>query len=124
MLERIAEGKKKVLIIIAPEVFAHQTYSDVKSRNLLGSVLFGYMTWQKVFDALKEIVTDNPFERLIIDDLIKLLCQKGFESFRNFCIDCSPINADNAWTFDYSLAQDFNFVIAQKLERSQHYEFR
>ena len=51
LLERIAGDKKKLLILLAQESSAHQIYIDVKSRNLLGNVAFGYITWQNAYFA-------------------------------------------------------------------------
>ena len=100
LLERIAGDKKKLLILLAPESSAHQIYIDVKSRNLLGSVAFGYITWQKVFDALKIIERSSSYEKVIIDDLTDLLRTKGFERFRNFMINCKEVDVNKIWAFE------------------------
>jgi hypothetical protein len=125
MLEHIAGDRTKVLIFLAPESSAHQVYTDVQNRNLLNNdVLFGYITWQKVFDALQEIRAKNVFEKVSEDDLIALLRQKGFEGFRSFDISCKAVCAERVWTFDYSASYEFSFIIRKNVERGLHYEFR
>jgi len=124
LLKRIASGKKKILILLAPEISAHQVYADVKNRNLFNDVFFGYITWQKAFDALKTIDVSSPFEESIIDDLISLLRRKGFEGFRNFDMSFEPVDTTAIWTFDYTASYCFSFVIEKDIERGLFYEFR
>jgi len=100
LLERIAGDKKKLLILLAQESSAHKIYKDVKSRNLLGSVTFGHITWQKVFDVLKTIDRSDSYEKVILDDLTDLLREKGFEGFRDFKIDCDEVDANKVWAFE------------------------
>ena len=100
LLERIAGNKKKLLILMAQESSVHQIYTDVKNRNLLGNVAFGYITWQKVFDALKIIECTNSYEKVILDDLAELLRTKGFEGFRNFMKNYEEVDVNNIWAFE------------------------
>ena len=138
LLERIAGDKKKVLILLAPEAVAHQIYSDVVERKILSGVQFGYITWQKAFDALQEIAenTSGRCEGAVVDDLIQLLGKKGFAGFRTFN-NLPPVTLDVAetWKFDYSASAEssflveqnmeiaFSFLIEQTVKRSEYYEF-
>jgi hypothetical protein len=119
LLKRIAGDKKKLLILLAPESSAHQIYTDTNGGNLLEGVTFGYITWQKVYDALQKISGSNPYERVILNDLLALLRKKGFESFKNFEISCKEVDADELWSF-----YNFSFIIKNHVERSKFYEFR
>ena len=100
LLERISGDKKKLLILLAQESSAHQIYIDVKSRPLLDNVAFGYITWQKVFDALKTIERSRSYEKVILDDLTNLLRTKGFKRFRNFMINCKEVDVNKIWAFE------------------------
>lgn len=128
LLERIADGRDKILILLAPQTSAHHIYSDVVRRKLLNNdVHFGYITWQMAFDALKGIEQSklNPYERIIIDDLIALLYKKGFEGFRNFKLSNKNATADKTetWRFHYSVSDGFSFIIEQDVESGAFYEF-
>lgn len=123
LLERIAGDKPKLLILLAPEAFAYDIYANMKQRKLLGNVLFGYITWQKILDELSELETPNPFEKTIIGDLIALLKRKGFEQFRNFDMDNGMIDADMIWTFDGIASIKFSFSTERRVERGLFYEF-
>jgi len=127
LLERIARGREKILLLLAPEAVAHKIYSDVVERKILSSVQFGYITWQKAFDALQEIAenTSGRFERTVVDDLIKLLYKKGFEGFRTFNIIPSfVVNVAETWKFDYSAASiGFSFLVGKNVKKDEYYEF-
>ena len=125
LLERLSNGREKVLILLAPEAAAHQIYTDVVNRNLLRDVRFGYITWQKVFDALHTIPISSSFERTIVGDLIALMRKKGFERFKSFDnISCAIVEITEIWIFDSSDSISFSFIVGQVVERGIFYEFR
>jgi hypothetical protein len=99
----------------------------VVKRNLLGDVQFGYITWQRAYDALHEIVrtASTPYERAVIDDLIELLRKKGFEGFQTFeNISRIAVEVAEIWKFDYTVSTGFSFIIEKNVERGLFYEFR
>ena len=132
LLHRISAGREKILILLAQEREASTIYNSNitdKERSLINDVLFGYMTWQKIYDTLKTLETVcalNQFEQVIINDLINLLNKKGFEGFRSFDIGGLVADSSINWLFDYNTVdtKSFSFSCEQKVERGLYYEFR
>jgi hypothetical protein len=132
LLDDYAGEKEKILILLAREGDARRIYDSSitsKEQSQLGNVCFGYITWQSAYDALESLIADgnlNMFEKVIICDLVDLLCQKGFERFCSFDTNRLVVDNDMKWTFDYSTActGDFSFVTEKSAERGLYYEFR
>ena len=124
LLARIASDKEKVLILLAPESSAQSIYETTRDRGLINNdIRFGYITWQRALITLKGLTADNPFERIIINDLIKLLERKGFDGFHGFNIP-NELSVDELWTFEYSSQSGFSFNINLTVKEDEHYEFR
>jgi len=79
LLTRNYPNKEKILILLAREESAIAIFNDHKS-NIPTNVSFGYITWQRLFDA----ICKNTVNSLICDDLTALLHEKGFSGFRGF----------------------------------------
>jgi len=132
LLIRRSGDKDKVIFLLADDKDAYRIYNENvtnRKKSLLGEIPFGYMTWQNVYDALIELGNCdilNTFDRVIISDLTKLLCKKGFEGFRNFEVGGLTVKSDETWEFDDSfiVINDFSFEIEKNIERGLYYEFR
>lgn len=72
-------NKVKFLILLAREESAIAIFNEHKS-NIPTEVSFGYITWQRLFDAIYK----NKADSIICDDLLSLLNEKGFAGFRGF----------------------------------------
>lgn len=100
ILQKKANGREKILILLAPESKCHEIINKTRRRNIFNEfgVNLSYISWEDVSDELIKLqLTD--FDALIAEDLIKLLRLKGFESFRSFEFDVDLNNAKDFWTF-------------------------
>jgi hypothetical protein len=126
LLNNLAGEREKIMVLLAREEDARCIYNSFLNTNTTSSVHFGYITWQKVLDALNDISTLNSFENVIVNDLIKLLEKKGFRGFRNFCISQEVTDKTEVWKFDCEDVEtnEFPFIINKNVDRSLYYEFR
>ena len=101
ILQNRANGREKILILLAPESKCHEIVTKTRRRNIFNE--FGVnlcsISWEDVSDELTKLRLKD-YDALIADDLIKLLRLKGFESFRSFEFDMELNNAKDFWTFD------------------------
>ncbi|TFZ41119.1 hypothetical protein E4100_03200 [Soehngenia longivitae] len=79
LLIRNYPDKVKFLILLAREESATAIYNEHKTKIPL-EVSFGYITWQRLFDAINK----NKDNSIICKDLSSLLNEKGFAGFRGF----------------------------------------
>lgn len=79
LLIRNYPDKKKFLILLAREESATAICNEHKT-NIPLEVSFGYITWQRLFDAINK----NKDNSIICKDLSSLLEKKGFAGFREF----------------------------------------
>lgn len=86
ILKRKANGREKILILIAPESKCHEIVTKTRCRNIFNEfgVNLSYISWEDVSDELTKLSLKENFDVLIAEDLINLLWLKGFESFRSF----------------------------------------
>jgi len=87
ILQNKANGREKILILLAPESTCLEIVTNRRRKNILDEfgVNLSYISWENVSDELNKLqLTD--FDALIAKDLIDLLKLKGFESFRSFDI--------------------------------------
>ena len=84
-------GREKILLLLAKESACLDIVTDSYRKKIFDKfkVNLGYIAWEDFLDALKNLQTAaplNPYENIIVDDLIKLLTLKGFAPFRSFDI--------------------------------------
>ena len=123
-LERNAEDHQKVLILLAPAISANEIYANTKSNINFNKIIFGYITWENVYDALVELIEIgclNPYQKVVIDDLVKLLEHKRFDGFRGFAVRDLCVDSNAKWVFNDSF--EFSFVIEKNIEKGLYYEF-
>ena len=101
ILKNKANGREKILILLAPELKCHEIVTKTRRRNIFNE--FGVnlcsISWEDVSDELTKLQLKD-YDALIAEDLVKLLRLKGFESFRSFEFDMELNNAKDFWTFD------------------------
>ena len=79
-----------------------------------------------IIERLRENRELNYFERIIIDDIYRLLVKKGFDSFKRFE---SVINSESIMKDKYYLFNDdksdkvFDFKIDTNINGGEYYEF-
>lgn len=96
-----------------------------KDSYLLDDIAFAYITWEDIYEVFKGLNLDsyNNYEKIVMQDIIRLLKFKGFEKFRDFILDEKYSIQDMFFEFDYNLLEDFNFKFDIKIEEA-FYEFR
>jgi uncharacterized membrane protein len=126
LLSNIAGEREKIMILLAREGDARSIYDKFVGTRTSDSVHFGYLTWQKVLEALNDISNLSSFESVIVNDLKRLLAKKGFGGFRNFNISHGMVDKTELWTFDCEdvVTDEFSFIIDKSVDRSLYYEFR
>lgn len=86
-LKTVKEGKKKYLLFVAPVSTGVMVMENVHARKLIQKpITLGLLSWQTIYEVMEKIdcSTMEPYQRLIMEDLKKLLMKKGFQSFNGF----------------------------------------
>ncbi|MEC0238350.1 hypothetical protein P4H66_00500 [Paenibacillus dokdonensis] len=87
LLEDIRRGRPAYLVFLAPFQILLPVETDMKERSLISpDVTLGFIAWQTVLEQLQSMdpVALDRGQQMIIQDVIDLLVQKGFERFRGF----------------------------------------
>ena len=90
---------EKILILVAGESDSREIYQRNCQKECFADVHLAYITWQDILSGLDEIKTVNQFEDLMVEDLKRLLTEKGFMSFGGFI--------DNGFVIDGGAFYDF-----------------
>lgn len=119
--------KQAYLIFIAGDSTCAAVCEDVCARNILADeVSLGYISWQEVLLLLSDLsasVTD-PFQKLMLADLIRLLQRKGFERFRSFNLSTQErISMEDYFHFNY-MSAGFHFALPQIVNGGDYFEYR
>lgn len=88
-------NKNKILLFVAKEEMCKEVYEHTISENIMeADIHLCYISWQSIIEILKNIKADNPYEKVMTNDLKDLLIRKGFEQFKSFELD---INVKEEW---------------------------
>ncbi len=113
MLESKYPFKKKMLLFLAKENSASYTYYSILNRNIISNnVSFGFLSWQEILISLEKYNSSS--NELIINDLIKYLKQKGFDTFKSFIIR-ETISRNNFFKFNFN--ENFSFQLKRKISK-------
>lgn len=125
IISRKGNNKKKILLFIADRHSCKEVYEDILKRGILESdVLFGCAPWQNFLFHLKKLKEADPYHQVIINDVIALLIQKGFEDFTSMLIDIpNPINERQYFQFTLEDKLKANFQIDLSIKGGLYYEF-
>lgn len=117
--------KKPYLIFIAPESECAAVCEHVISRQILEpGVELGYISWQEILSVLSQIETDEPYQRLVLNDVVSLLRRKGFERFHGFAWeDTAAIDGQDYFKFDEQTAE-FSFAAARPVDGGDYFDYR
>lgn len=123
-----ANGKDKVLLLVADALDCTDIFKDVKERNLLvnSDVILGYISWQSILRELRKLNISNPFHKVVVSDLIALLNRKEFEQFHSMNIESEcPIIGNDYYKFDYMHQEIFDFTAGESINVNGglYYEF-
>lgn len=82
------KGTKPILLFIARENKAKDIVQDVKAKGIIeNDVQIEYISWEDICSIIEKLLESteiNYFERVIINDIYRLLVKKGFKSFKSF----------------------------------------
>lgn len=121
LLEQIAPGKKKLLLLLANENVCASTIGEVE--YFPKDVQLGYLSWQEILIQLYKLTELNEFETVIVDDVIQLLEKKGFIRFTNFLVEMT-VNVDEIWKFNLEhLGRAFKFIYKEAINKNQTWNF-
>ncbi len=114
MLESKYPFKKKVLLFLAKENTASYTYYSVINRNIISNnISFGFLTWQQILISLEKYSSPQN-ESILINDLIKYLKKKGFDTFKSFSLK-ETISQNSFFKFKFN--HSFSFQSNRKLSK-------
>ena len=133
IIARKSYGREKILLFLAPE----GTCLDVVTADYRQKIFdeYGvqlcYIAWEDFFDAIKILANDanlNPYEKIIVDDLIKILTLKEFARFKSFEFgDIAEIFIEDGY-FDFNSVEvkensaQINFLYDEEIEEGNFYE--
>ena len=75
---------KKLLLFVARNKDIEEVYYNNYDKTLREGVHLGCISWENILQGLRGIKSDIHYEKLIINDLCRLLEQKGFDGFLGF----------------------------------------
>lgn len=119
--------KRPFLVFIANESECASICNNVKSRAILEpGVELGYISWQEILNQLSQIVADEPYQQLLLNDLVSLLRRKGFERFTGFNIGKElEVVPSDYYNFEYAKANnDVCFEYPESINGGSYYEYR
>ena len=102
ILQRKAGSREKLLILLAPESTCLDVVTPARQKIILDDfgVKLGSVAWEDIFYALKNFQPATNLERLIVDDLLKLLARKKFNRFRSFDMPLPTVEEEKFYVFD------------------------
>ncbi len=122
LLNKESTKQHKVLIFLAPASVGVAVANDVMSRKLVRNpVVFGFLSWQDVLNALKDINLGNIniWQRRVVGDMVALLEKKGFDRFVSFLkginISVSQVSyfyqqSPFMWNYDTGVKEELFYV--------------
>lgn len=139
IVKELAEvnGTNAILLLIAKENEGKEIISNVNNRNIIeDGVKLKFISWEDICLITEEIYNKtelNYFEKLVVEDIYKLLVRKGFNSFKNFnSSNNKVIVKDKFYRFEIrekwemSLDKDnnnFKFTNDIEVVKDRYYEF-
>lgn len=118
----IKKGKKPILLFIAKKNEGEEIVSNVQNRNIIeDGVQFKFISWEQICSVIEELYQSselNYFEKVIIEDIYRLLVKKGFDSFKSFenKISNNLIIKDEYFLFEDDNKNNFNLNDRDKFE--------
>ena len=100
VLDEWCNGKEKLLILIGEAEEAKAIYIENKDKRVFRDVHLAYLSWQDILLGLDQVLISSSYEKKMIEDLKKLIREKGFVSFEGFSIDQPVVDKDICWTMD------------------------
>lgn len=127
IISRKGGRKNKILLFVADRHMCKTVYQDIKDSKhdiIEKDVMLGYVSWQDFLHELKQLNGLDPFQQIIIKDLIDLLTRKGFEDFIDMNMNSIPfVNLNTYFNFDVSHQVEIDFTTNQSIHEELYYEF-
>lgn len=117
IVKELAEekGKKPILLFIAKQNDGKEIVSNIEKRNIIEQgVTFKFISWEDICLILEEIykrVEINYFEKVVIEDIYKLLVKKGFNSFKDFKSTVKKVVVDKEKFYLFETNENCNLSI-------------
>lgn len=126
IISRKGGKKNKILLFVADRHMCRSVYQDIKDSKhdiIEKDVMLGYVSWQDFLHELKQLNGLDPFQQIIIKDLIDLLTRKGFEDFIDMNVNRAPIVHGNAY-FNFAVSHhvEIDFTTDQSIHEELYYE--
>ncbi|MGN0355613.1 MAG: hypothetical protein ACI4EI_11145 [Muricoprocola sp.] len=122
--------KKPFLIFVAFESECASICNNVKSRGILASdVELGYVSWQEILSQLSQIEVDEPYQQLILNDIVSLLIRKGFNRFKDFALpENLTVIFNDYYNYEYNgqehIETAFRFDYPETVIGENYYEYK
>lgn len=125
IVSRKGRKKKKFLLFIADRNTCRDVYQDITERGIIEKgVLFGYLSWQDILQQLKKLNLQDPYHRVMIQDMINLLKRKGFEDFISMKLESDLlIDSNKYFRFHYDKKVKWSFETTPYIGEEGYYEF-
>lgn len=125
ILKNKAPHKQKILLFIADCKVCKTVCDNVLERNIIAKdVSLTYISWQDFLFQMQQLTISDPFQRVIIQDMIQLLSKKGFDVFKTMSIKDAPvINGLDYFTFNQDNKTYFNFLFNSPIKEN-HFDFK
>ncbi|MGL4875336.1 MAG: hypothetical protein ACRC30_11870 [Clostridium sp.] len=127
-------GTKPILLFISKENKGKEIIDNVRKRNIIeNGVILKFISWEEIYLIIENIYKNdilNYYEKLIIENIYRLLERKGFNSFKTFKnISNITIEEKKSYSFEVnghakrkSLGK-FEFISNIEIKGGKHYEF-
>ena len=123
-------GRKGLLLFVASQKDCRDVYDDFRRRKLEQfGVTLGHVSWESILDEVKslKVRVEDPFHKVVLGDIEKLLKRKGFERFRDMSLNAPCfISPDDHFVFQGVGKPSFDFSFAEQLVITGgcYYEYR
>ena len=118
-------NRKAYLVFIAAESACAPICQNAKERQLIApGVELSYVSWEEILAQLSAVVADDPYQRQVLDDTVRLLKRKRFERFNGFDLgDAAAVDPD-AYFFFEATQKGFSFECGEYVDGGIFYEYR
>lgn len=121
--------KKGLLLFIAQGNGITEAINSIDKLGeysyILDNIGFACITWEDIYETFNKLDLEdyNDYEKIILEDIIRLLKHKGFEKFKSFQLDEEYDVQEGFFQFNFELDRNFDFKFDIKIEED-FYEFR
>lgn len=120
MLRHLYQDKDILLVFLAPVSQGIPIYENSISRNLCKDTMFAFLSWENIYKTIIEEMDyiSDYFHKLILEDLMKYLSHKGFDTFSGFIL-FNNIYPDGYYQFNRKINSLWSNTI--KIKKGNYY---